>query len=89
MRPGAIISNPAPMKHWIRIEAVIQSLQYNTMIREVSREVKKNEMEAIMTLEEKRIDYLYDLLHKLEGKDHESEAALRWAIFELERVFCR
>jgi len=40
-----------------------------------------------MTLEQKRIDHLYDLLHKIERKDPEAAAALRWAIFELERTF--
>lgn len=38
-----------------------------------------------MTLEEKRIDRLYALLRKLEGKDPDTAATLRWAIFELER----
>ena len=38
-----------------------------------------------MTLEEKRIDRLYDLLRKLEHTDLDAAAALRWAIFELER----
>lgn len=37
------------------------------------------------TLEEKRIDRLYDLLHKLDGNDTEGAAALRWAIFTLEQ----
>ncbi len=38
-----------------------------------------------MTLEEKRIDRLYELLHQLERKDPDMAAVLRWAIFELER----
>ena len=38
-----------------------------------------------MTLEEKRIDRLYALLRKLKGKDPDAAAALRWAIFEVER----
>lgn len=38
-----------------------------------------------MNLEEKRIDQLYKLLRK--NKDPEAEAALRWAIFELEQKF--
>lgn len=37
-----------------------------------------------MSLEEKRIDYLYKLLEQ--GKDPDTKAALRWAIFELERM---
>lgn len=41
-----------------------------------------------MSLEEKRIDRLYELLHKIERKDPDEAAVLRWAIFELERVFC-
>lgn len=40
-----------------------------------------------MTLEEKRIDRLYKLLHKLEDKDPDTAAALRWAIFKLERLY--
>ena len=40
-----------------------------------------------MTLEEKRIDQLYDLLHQIEHKDPDTAAVLRWAIFELERKF--
>lgn len=37
-----------------------------------------------MTLEEKYIDRLYKLLHKLEDKDPDTAAVLRWAIFQLE-----
>lgn len=40
-----------------------------------------------MTLEQKRIDRLYDLLHQLERKDPDTAAVLRWAIFELEQKF--
>ena len=40
-----------------------------------------------MSLEQKRIDRLYDLLHKIEHKDPDTAAVLRWAIFELERSF--
>lgn len=43
--------------------------------------------EKTMTLEQKRIDQLYDLLHQLEKKDPDTAAVLRWAIFELERQF--
>lgn len=39
-----------------------------------------------MLLEEKRIDQLYKLLHQIEHKDLDTAAALRWAIFELERM---
>lgn len=39
-----------------------------------------------MTLEEKRIERLYTLLHQIEHKDPDMAAVLRWAIFELERV---
>ncbi len=39
-----------------------------------------------MSLEEKRIDRLYDLLHQIERKDPDTAAVLRWAIFELERM---
>lgn len=42
-----------------------------------------------MTLEQKRIDRLYDLLHKIEKKDPDAAAVLRWAIFELERQFAK
>ena len=38
-----------------------------------------------MTLEQKRINHLYELLKKTKNPD--VAAALRWAIFELERVF--
>lgn len=38
-----------------------------------------------MTLEEKRIERLYELLHQLEKKDPDTAAVLKWAIFELER----
>ena len=40
-----------------------------------------------MTLEQKRIDRLYDLLHKVEKKGPDTAAVLRWAIFELEQKF--
>lgn len=40
-----------------------------------------------MSLEEKRIERLYDLLHKIKSKDPDMAAVLRWAIFELERTF--
>lgn len=40
-----------------------------------------------MTLEEKRIDRLYALLRQLERKDPDTAAVLRWAIFELERIY--
>lgn len=39
-----------------------------------------------MTLEEKRIDRLYELLYQIEHKDPDTAAVLRWAIFELERI---
>jgi hypothetical protein len=39
-----------------------------------------------MTLEEKRINRLYALLRQIEHKDPDAAAALRWAIFELERM---
>ncbi len=45
----------------------------------------KAERMKTMTLEEKRIDRLYELLHQLERKDPDMAAVLRWAIFELER----
>lgn len=38
------------------------------------------------TLDQKRLDRLYVLLRKLEGKDPETAAALRWAIFAIETV---
>lgn len=38
-------------------------------------------------MEEKKIDRLYELLARAEKeKDSESEAALRWAIFTLEKA---
>lgn len=37
-----------------------------------------------MTLEQKRIARLYDLLRRTKNPD--AAAALRWAIFELERI---
>lgn len=40
-----------------------------------------------VTLEEKRIERLYELLHQIERKDPDTAAVLRWAIFELERIF--
>ncbi len=42
-----------------------------------------------MSLEEKRIDKLYNLLHQLERKDPDTAAVLKWAIFELERQFVK
>ena len=38
-----------------------------------------------MSLEQKRIDRLYKLLSRT--KDPDAAAALRWAIFELERIY--
>nr|DAK78467.1 MAG TPA: hypothetical protein [Caudoviricetes sp.] len=42
-----------------------------------------------MTLEEKRIDKLYRLMHQIERKDPDTAAVLRWAIFELGRQFVK
>ena len=42
-----------------------------------------------MSLEEKRIDKLYKLMHQLERKDPDTAAVLKWAIFELERQFAK
>ncbi|WP_267901545.1 hypothetical protein [Caproicibacter fermentans] len=39
-----------------------------------------------MSIEERRIDRLYKLLHQVERNDPDTAAALRWAIFELERM---
>jgi hypothetical protein len=38
-----------------------------------------------VTLEEKRIDRLYKLMEQV--KDPDTKATLRWAIFELERLY--
>lgn len=41
-------------------------------------------------LEEKKIEKLYELLHDLKDeKDNEKVAALKWAIFELESMYCK
>ena len=40
-----------------------------------------------MSIEEKHIGRLYKLLHQIERKDPDTAAVLRWAIFELERMF--
>lgn len=42
---------------------------------------------ATCTPEEKKIDKLYELLKT--DIDNETEAALKWAIFELESIYCR
>ena len=40
------------------------------------------------TLEEKKIDKLYELLNDLAAeKDSEKVAAVKWAIFELENIY--
>lgn len=40
-------------------------------------------------MEEKKIDKLYELLGKMQDeKDNEMVAALIWAIFELESIYC-
>lgn len=39
-----------------------------------------------MTEYEAKLDKLYELL-KLESIDTETKAAIRWAIFELERIY--
>lgn len=42
------------------------------------------------TLEEKKIDKLYELLKDLQNeKDNEKIASLKWAIFELESIYCK
>lgn len=52
--------------------------------------MKSNGEEIEMTMEEKRLQHLYDLLERLEN-DHHSDpdeiATLRWAIFELEQKY--
>lgn len=40
------------------------------------------------TLEEKKIDRLYELL-KNANLDAETSASLKWAIFELESIYCK
>lgn len=43
-----------------------------------------------MGIEKAKLDRLYDLMNREEQAEHEEVAAdLRWAIFELERVFGR
>lgn len=39
-------------------------------------------------MEEKKIEKLYELLEK-GNLDTEMKAALRWAIFELESIYCK
>ena len=39
-------------------------------------------------MEEKKIEKLYELLEK-GNFDNESTAALKWAIFELESIYCK
>ena len=42
------------------------------------------------TLEEKKVDKLYEMLKDMENeKDNEKVAALKWAIFELESMYCK
>lgn len=42
------------------------------------------------TIEEKKIDKLYELLQNMVNeKDNEKIAALKWAIFELESIYYR
>lgn len=42
------------------------------------------------TLEAKKIDKLYELLEDMDNeKDNEKVAALKWAIFELEGMYCK
>lgn len=41
-----------------------------------------------ITLEEKKIDKLYELLAD-QKFDNEKIAALKWAIFELESIYCK
>lgn len=38
----------------------------------------------LSSLDRKQIDRLYVLLSKVDGKDPDTAAALRWAIFQLE-----
>lgn len=38
-------------------------------------------------MEEKKIDKLYELLEK-GNLDSETSAAIKWAIFELESIYC-
>ena len=40
------------------------------------------------TMEEKKIDKLYELLVK-GNLDNETSASLKWAIFELESIYCK
>lgn len=39
-------------------------------------------------MEQKRIDKLYELLEK-GNLDSETSASLKWAIFELENIYCK
>jgi hypothetical protein len=41
--------------------------------------------EKAVTLEEKRIDRLYQLMEQV--KDTDTKATLKWAIFELEKLY--
>lgn len=41
-------------------------------------------------MEEKRIECLYELLEEVQDEaDEEKVAALKWAIFELESIYCQ
>lgn len=50
----------------------------------------KSQAKSYISLEEKKIDKLYELLADLKPEtDSECIAALRWAIFELENKYCK
>lgn len=41
-------------------------------------------------MEQKKIDKLYELLNRMsDEKDNEMVASLKWAIFELESMYCK
>lgn len=58
---------------------------------EISDEPEEREVwveERVKSLEEKKIDRLYKLLEN-QKLDNETSASLKWAIFELENMYCK
>lgn len=59
-----------------------------SQVRMAERSISHIERSIGMSIEEKKIERLYELLEK-GNLDGETSASLKWAIFELESIYCK
>lgn len=77
----------ADVEYRVVEDAKEETAAENETPAEVDTPAEEERPAATCTPEEKKIDKLYELLKA--DIDNETEAALKWAIFELESIYCR